>query len=512
MGRVFWWAFCRDSRATWSRFTGSIPLHDFADVDPSVRGLPMLLLAAIMALFSGTRDLGRAVCDCPPRLPDLRHDADRVDGGRMASHLFSDRVSVEPARLHGLSQSRTDPVRRIHRRVRRFGADRVLQRRGVSSCCSGASRARLQTWSLGALTALMLAVLGLRRVAHRQADAARRPGSSGSRWCRATSRRSHQVGPEVSRYQLQRLRGRRPAGRAPSTAPTWSSGRRRRRRFSFSPTINIRRARRRRDLSHRAAHAGGDTGEPILFGAPALGAPRTAGSGSTIAPTWSRPQARWSTYYDKIQLVPFGEYVPMRPLLGLFVNRIVHGFGDMIRGHRQTLFHGKGRAARRADLLREHLSRPHAARGKARRRRAGQYHQRRVVRREFGAIPGARDGGDALGRDQGPDGAGGEHGDQRDHRADGSITARTPLFKRGTEIEDVSWRPLRTVYTMVGDLFAEICFVLTLVGVLLAILRGPGAQTDTVAGRWSPQSQRKQLTVRRRSAAGFKAIKLRARI
>jgi apolipoprotein N-acyltransferase len=68
--------------------------------------------------------------------------------------------------------------------------------------------------------------------------------------------------------------------------------------------------------------------------------------------------------------------------------------------------------------------------------------------------------------------------------ADGSITARTPLFKRGTEIEDVSWRPRRTVYTMVGDLFSEICFVLTLVGVLLAVLRGPGTQTipSPVAG------------------------------
>jgi apolipoprotein N-acyltransferase len=68
--------------------------------------------------------------------------------------------------------------------------------------------------------------------------------------------------------------------------------------------------------------------------------------------------------------------------------------------------------------------------------------------------------------------------------ADGSITARTPLFKRGTEIEDVSWRPRRTVYTIVGDLFSEICFVLTLVGVLLAVLRGPGAQTlpSPVAG------------------------------
>jgi hypothetical protein len=37
---------------------------------------------------------------------------------------------------------------------------------------------------------------------------------------------------------------------------------------------------------------------------------------------------------------------------------------------------------------------------------------------------------------------------------------------------------------MVGDLFSEICFVLTLVGVLLAILRGRGAQStpSPVAG------------------------------
>jgi hypothetical protein len=33
---------------------------------------------------------------------------------------------------------------------------------------------------------------------------------------------------------------------------------------------------------------------------------------------------------------------------------------------------------------------------------------------------------------------------------------------------DVSWRPVRTVYTIVGDLFAEICFVLSAIGLILA--------------------------------------------
>src|SRR5208283_2881606 len=50
----------------------------------------------------------------------------------------------------------------------------------------------------------------------------------------------------------------------------------------------------------------------------------------------------------------------------------------------------------------------------------------------------------------------------------GRITNGTPLFKRGTVMVDVSWRPVRTVYTIVGDLFSEICFVLTAIGLLLA--------------------------------------------
>jgi apolipoprotein N-acyltransferase len=53
----------------------------------------------------------------------------------------------------------------------------------------------------------------------------------------------------------------------------------------------------------------------------------------------------------------------------------------------------------------------------------------------------------------------------------GEISARTPLFTRGTETERVYWRPIRTVYTVVGDVFAEICFALTLAGVLAATFR-----------------------------------------
>jgi apolipoprotein N-acyltransferase len=53
----------------------------------------------------------------------------------------------------------------------------------------------------------------------------------------------------------------------------------------------------------------------------------------------------------------------------------------------------------------------------------------------------------------------------------GKITARTPLFKRGTEIEDVAWRPVQTVYSLVGDVFAEACFLLMIAGLLAAYFR-----------------------------------------
>jgi apolipoprotein N-acyltransferase len=53
----------------------------------------------------------------------------------------------------------------------------------------------------------------------------------------------------------------------------------------------------------------------------------------------------------------------------------------------------------------------------------------------------------------------------------GKITWRTPLFKRGTEIERVDWRPERTIYTMAGDVFAEICFLLAVAALLVAFFR-----------------------------------------
>ena len=52
----------------------------------------------------------------------------------------------------------------------------------------------------------------------------------------------------------------------------------------------------------------------------------------------------------------------------------------------------------------------------------------------------------------------------------GEITARTPLFKRGTEIEDVAWRPMRP-FTLWSAIFSRrFASSLALAGLIAALL------------------------------------------
>ncbi len=226
-------------------------------------------------------------------------------------------------------------------------------------------------------------------------------------------------------------------------------------------------------------------GHPILFGAPALGVASDGEVGTYNRAYLVSGDGKVASYYDKIQLVPFGEYVPMRPLLGSFVNRIVHGFGDMIPGREQTLFDVKG--ARLGVLICYESVFPDFTRREVKRgadvlvnitndawygTSSAPYQllamsAMRTVETKVPMVRVANTGISAV------------------IEPDGRITARTPLFKRGTEIEDVSWRLSRTVYTLVGDLFSEICFALAVVGVLLAALRPPEAEvvpTTPLAG------------------------------
>ncbi len=330
---------------------------------------------------------------------------------------------------------------------------------------------RAQTWSLGTLTGLMLAVLifGSLRVGEleRQAPAGKLRVAmvqgnipQSIKWNPAFLDSSFSVYVDETEQ----------AARRHVDLVVWPEAAA---AFFFQPTalypprFAADAAYRERLLKLAAA-----TGEPILFGAPALGLAPDGEVGTYNRAYLVSAAGAVVDHYDKIQLVPFGEYVPARALLGFFVNRIVHGFGDMIPGTVQTLFTVKGaklgvmicyesvfpdltrRAVKRgADILVNitndawygESSAPYQLLAMA---------AMRAVETKTPMVRVANTGISAI------------------VDADGAITASTPLFRRGTEIEDVRWYPRRTIYTVVGDLFSEICFALTVLGVLLALLKG----------------------------------------
>jgi len=55
------------------------------------------------------------------------------------------------------------------------------------------------------------------------------------------------------------------------------------------------------------------------------------------------PQARIIGWYDKLRLVPFGEYVPLQPLL-FFVDKVVEGVGNFAAGPEPVVFRVPGAA------------------------------------------------------------------------------------------------------------------------------------------------------------------------
>ena len=85
--------------------------------------------------------------------------------------------------------------------------------------------------------------------------------------------------------------------------------------------------------------------------------------------------------YDKINLVPFGEY--RSECFGL-VNRITQEIGDFVPGTRIVMF-PMAKQAGRVHLLRIGISRPGAPVHKGRRRCAGESFERRLLRPQRGA-------------------------------------------------------------------------------------------------------------------------------
>ncbi len=218
---------------------------------------------------------------------------------------------------------------------------------------------------------------------------------------------------------------------------------------------------------------------PILFGAPALSFGRYEIDSFNRAYLVSA-DGRIVDYYDKIDLAPFAEYVPARRLFGFFVHKVVVGLGEFVPGQRQTLFEVKG--AKLAvlicfegifpDLSRNAVD--HGANVLVNITNDAWYGNSsapyqllamsalRSVETRTPMVRVANTGISAV------------------IEPDGNITARTDLFTRGTQIRTVHWPRVRTIYTMVGDLFAEICFGLSAIGLVLSLFVARRPQPDTL--------------------------------
>lgn len=241
--------------------------------------------------------------------------------------------------------------------------------------------------------------------------------------------------------------------------------------FLFQPTefypagMQTQRAYRRRLLQlAQTLHT------PILFGAPSLRFARDLTFRNRVYLV--RADGQIGGYYDKLRLAPVAEYVPLRPVLGHFIHRWVQTVGglDVAPGDRQTIFEVDG--VRLAVLicyesLFPDLSREAAAAGAnvlvnlsndASFGRSAEPYQVlamsvfRAIENRVPIVRLANSGISAL------------------ITPTGRVTAATPLFVQTTEVEDVPWRRGRTVYTVVGDLFAELCLVLSIIGVAATFL------------------------------------------
>lgn len=216
---------------------------------------------------------------------------------------------------------------------------------------------------------------------------------------------------------------------------------------------------------------------PILFGAPAFGI--TGGEVNSFNRAYLvSGQGQIVDYYDKIDLAPFAEYVPGREFFGYFVNKIVVGLGEFQPGRRQTLFDVAGAKlgvlicyegifpdlARRAvkegaDVLVNITNDAWYGDSSA----PYQLLAMSALRAAETHTPMVRVANTGISAVIEPDGA---------------IIDRTRLFTRGTEIESVPWHHVATLYTAMGDWFAQSCFALMLIGLMAALVFRRGGQDD----------------------------------
>jgi apolipoprotein N-acyltransferase len=464
--RVFGWAWLQG----FASYIGSlywipIPLHDFADVQMGLAILPMLLLAGVVAIDTAVAIWAGEFCARRTRLPAVLTMPIAWTAVEWIRTYFP--VGF-PWNLLGYTAYRNLELIQFAEFTGVYGVSAliiffnavvylVIFRRGSP---------RLQTISLTTLTAMMVALVafGAWRIANLKNAPAE--GTLKVAMVQGNIPQSLKWDPKFlpTSYQVYQEETTNAAKRGADLI-VWPEAAA---AFLFQPDDRYP-AALAEDASYRQKllTLASSTGTPILFGAPAL-AQLNGQLGFYNRAYLVSAKGEVVAHYDKMQLVPFGEYVPARSILGFFVNRVVHGIGDMVPGAEQTLFSVKG--AKLGVLICYESIFPDFTRREVKLganvlvnitndawygRSSAPYQvlamaAMRSVETKVPMVRAANTGISAI------------------IEPSGRITNRTPLFKRGTEIEEVPWRTEHTVYTKVGDLFAELCVVLTMIGLLIA--------------------------------------------
>jgi apolipoprotein N-acyltransferase len=186
------------------------------------------------------------------------------------------------------------------------------------------------------------------------------------------------------------------------------------------------------------------------------------------------PEGREIGTYDKIQLVPFGEYVPYERVL-FFVDRIVHAVGRIVPGIVPTVF--RLPAARFGVLICYEdvfpaLTRRFAAGGAdflvnvtndgwyGRTSAPHQHLAQATFRAIENRAPLVRAANTGISAVIDPD---------------GRIRWRSQLFQPAWHADEITWPGVRTFYARFGDAFAWACALVTAAALATGIARGPSA-------------------------------------
>ncbi len=221
------------------------------------------------------------------------------------------------------------------------------------------------------------------------------------------------------------------------------------------------------DFSERVRHLTRDIGAWLLFGSPGF---ERAGDGelaSTNRVFVLSPSGRVEGFYDKVILVPFGEYVPFQRVL-FFVGKIAHSVASLRPGAGPVALRlGSQRAGVLIcyETIFPFLARQSVAAGATilvnvtndawfgRTSAPYQHLAMAVLRAVENRVPLIRAANTGISAFISPV---------------GRIEQPTPLFEPTYRVADLAWRSEPTIYTRYGDVFAGACALAALVMLAVA--------------------------------------------